>query len=69
MAKIYCTDCFEDCTGSEPVAPPGICRLCKCSIVTVKRDPHEHAVPMTLELGREIRAAEAAQMKRDGLED
>lgn len=69
MAKIYCTTCFEICTGKEPAAAPGICRLCGHEIATVKRDPHEHAIPMTRELAAELRAFERGAMKRDGLEE
>lgn len=67
--KIYCDTCFDDCTGREAAAAPGICRLCGHPIVSAARDPHEHAVPMTLELAAEIRAHEAGMMRRDGLED
>jgi hypothetical protein len=49
MAKIYCDDCFETCTGKEPTAAPGICRACGHSIVTAVRDPHEQALPYTAE--------------------
>lgn len=69
MAKIYCDTCFETCTGSEPAAAPGICRACGHEIVTTAPRAHEHAIPMTRELAREIRRDEAGAMKRDGLEE
>lgn len=65
--KIYCDACFETCTGEEPAASPGICRCCGQPIVTVER-PHEHAVPMTRELARELAAHETGAMRRDGIE-
>lgn len=69
MAKIYCDTCFDTCTGNEPSAAPGICRACGHQIVTKPRSRHEHAVPMTLELAREVRAVEAGMARRDGLEE
>ncbi len=69
MAQAYCDDCFENATGKETAEPTGTCWVCKGPVVTAPYEKNVHAIPMTRELAREIRAVERGMAKRDGLEE